>query len=83
MAYEPKANSGTFWPNDRKTAANQPDWKGDIHIDPALLKDLIGKSDGLVKIAVAGWNKDLGGKKAISLSASAPYIKPSEDEIPY
>ena len=84
MAYEPKANSGTFWPNDRKTAANHPDWKGDLHIDINLLKDLMEKpQNGLVKIAVAGWNKNIASKDAISLAASAPYVKPAEDEVPY
>ena len=84
MAYEPKPNTGTFWPNDRKTSQNHPDWKGDIHIEADLLQDLVGKANnGLVKIAVAGWNKELGGKSAISLSASAPYVKPADTDLPY
>jgi len=75
--FVPKPNSGTLWPNDRKTASNQPDMKGDAVIDRTLLQDLIDKSEGdLVKIQIAGWEKVIGGKNCLSLSVSAPYVKP-------
>lgn len=84
MAFEPKPNTGTFWTNDRKTAANQPDWKGDIFVDVGLLKDLMAKAENnMVKIAIAGWGKQIANKNAISMSVSAPYVKPAEDEVPY
>jgi hypothetical protein len=82
MAYEPKPNTGTFLVNDRKTAENHPDFKGDLYVDINLLKTL-KPENGLVKIAVAGWNKKLGTKDAISLSASAPYVKPADNDLPY
>jgi hypothetical protein len=85
MAYEPKPNSGTLWPNDRKTAANHPDVRGDIYIDEGLLKDLMTKAqNGMVKVAISGWSKDINGKKVLSIASSAPYVKPAEDDgLPY
>jgi hypothetical protein len=32
----------------------------------------------LLKITIAGWNKELAGKSVITMSASAPYVKPAE-----
>jgi hypothetical protein len=84
MAFEPKANNGTLWPNDRKTAANHPDMRGDIFIDKGLLEDLMAKAEnGMVKVALSGWKKTIAGKDAISLASSAPYVKPSDDDLPY
>jgi len=84
MAYEPKANSGTLWPNEYKKQENHPDVKGDIFIDRGLLTALMGKnSDALIKVSLSGWKKVIAGKDAISLSASEPWVKPAEDEIPY
>jgi hypothetical protein len=74
--FKPKPNSGVLWPNDRKKADNHPDVRGDLFVSLALIKDLAPKAeDGLVKLSVSGWKKELGGKKALSLSASAPYVK--------
>ena len=51
MAFEPKANSGVLWPNEKKQAENHPDFRGDIFIDLKLLKDLAPKAEnGLLKI---------------------------------
>jgi hypothetical protein len=84
MAYEPKPNSGTLWPNDYKKQDSHPDLKGDLHVDRDLLNALMIKNpDGLVKIAVAGWKKNINGKDVLSLAASEPYVKPADDEIPY
>ena len=84
MAYEPKPNSGTLWPNDYKKQDSHPDVKGDVFVDRDLLNSLMIKNpDGLVKIAIAGWKKSVNGKDVISISASAPYVKPADDEIPY
>lgn len=83
MAYEPKPNSGTLWPNDRKKQDNHPDVKGDINLDRDLLKALMMKHpEGLIKLSVAGWKKDINGKKVLSISASEPYEKP-QDDLPY
>ena len=74
--FTPKPNTGTLWPNDRKTAPNQPDVRGDVHVDRAFLQDMIDKSDGgLIKIQISGWEKVIAGNNCVSLSVSAPYVK--------
>jgi hypothetical protein len=86
MAYVAKPNSGTLWPNKYKKQENHPDVKGDLHLDKALLENLIAKSKGnLVKIAVSGWSKPINGQKVLSLSASEPYEKEAaqDDGLPY
>ena len=84
MAYEPKPNSGTLWPNDYKKTDAHPDLKGDVFMDRDLLNSLMIKQpDGLVKISIAGWKKNFNGKEVVSISASAPYVKPADEELPY
>lgn len=74
--FKPKPNSGTLWPNDKKSAENHPNVRGDLFVSVALLKELSPKAeDGLIKLAISGWKKELGGKKVLSLSTSAPYVK--------
>lgn len=84
MAYEPKPNTGTLWPNDKKSP-NHPDVKGDIHLDRELLTTLMEKHpDGLIKVSIAGWKKEINGKKVLSISGSEPYVKTSQDDdLPY
>jgi hypothetical protein len=77
MSYVPKPNTGTLWPNDRKASQSHPDVRGDVHLDRAFLKDMMSKSsDDLVKIQIAGWNKVINGQNCLSISASAPYVRP-------
>jgi hypothetical protein len=85
MAYDPKPNTGTLFPNDFKKAENHPDVKGDLFIERDLLNALMIKNpNGLIKISISGWNKEsANGKSFVSLSASEPWVKPAEDEIPY
>jgi hypothetical protein len=85
MSYQPKPNTGTLWPNDRKAAANHPDARGDVFIDRIFLQDMIDKTAGdLVKLQIAGWDKLIGGKKCLSISVSAPYVKPGGNEpVPF
>ena len=75
--FVPKPNSGTLWPNDRKNAPNHPDMRGDVFFDRTFLQDMIDKSEGdLVKIQISAWDKVIANKNCLSLSASAPYVKP-------
>ena len=75
--FVPKPNTGTLWPNDRKNAPNHPDMRGDLALDRTFLQDMIDKSDGgLVKIQISAWDKVIIGKNCLSMSASAPYVKP-------
>lgn len=81
--YIPKPNTGTLWPNDRKASPNHPDVRGDVHMDRAFLLDMINKSEGdVVKLQISGWEKVIAGKNCVSLSVSAPYVKP-EGQAPY
>ena len=83
MAYEPKPNSGTLWPNEYKKQDNHPDVRGDLHLDRDLLSALMMKHpEGLIKMSVSGWSKEVNGKKVLSISASEPYEKP-KDDLPY
>lgn len=83
MTFVPKPNTGTLWPNDRKSSPNHPDVRGDIHFDRVFLQDMIDKCEGdLVKIQVSGWNKVIAGKDCVSLSASAPYVKQEAKPAP-
>jgi len=85
MAFEPKPNTGSLWPNEYKKQDNHPDVRGDVNIEKTLLENLILKSKGsLVKIAIAGWSKEIKGKKVLSITASEPYEKPFvSDDLPY
>jgi hypothetical protein len=75
MAFVPKPNTGTLWPNNKVTP-NQPDVRGDLHIDSGLVRKLLSESqDGMIHVTVAGWNKTIAGKECISMAASEPYVK--------
>ena len=82
MAYIPKPNTGTLWPNEYKKSETYPDLKGDILIDKSLLQELISKGEDPVKISIAGWKKEINGKDCISMKASEPYVKPKSPEVP-
>lgn len=89
MAFVPRPNTGTLWPNDKRTSDNQPNVRGDIFIDRALIKKALENSDDMVQLSIAGWTKELGGKKALSLIVSEPYKKPkaaepvADEDVPF
>lgn len=92
MAYEPKPNKGTLWPNDYKTTDQHPDVKGDVFLDRDLLNALMIKNPtGLIKISLSGWKGEWKGKKTLNLIASEPWSGEStqssssipDDELPY
>jgi hypothetical protein len=74
----PKPNTGTLWPNDRKTSENHPDKRGDVVISASLLRTLLAKGEDPVKLTVAAWEKSINGKDCLSLAVSEPYVKPVE-----
>lgn len=81
MAYEPKANNGSLFINDKKVADNQPDLRGSIHIDRGLLENLMKKNTQLVEVSIAAWNKKSSkGTSYLSLAASEPYEKPQAQQ---
>ena len=75
----PKPNTGTLWPNDRKTSENHPDKRGDVVIAASLLRTLLAKGEDHVKLTVAAWEKSIGGKDCLSLAVSEPYVKPVDN----
>ena len=80
MAFIPKPNTGTLWPNERKNAPTHPDKRGDLVLDKQFILDLARKSEeDTIKIAISGWEKVIAGKDCLSLSASLPYVKPTDD----
>ena len=84
MAFVPKPNTGTLWPNDKKKTDSHPDVRGDLNLDRSFLKDMLAKTDDdLIKISVAGWKKEINGKKTLSISASEPYVTPVDNDLPY
>lgn len=75
MVYIPKPNTGSLWANDKKTAENHPDMRGEVVIDKRLLLDLISKGEDPVKIALAGWNRTTTtGRDYMSILASEPFV---------
>jgi hypothetical protein len=84
MAFVPKPNTGTLWPNDKKKTDTHPDVRGDLNLDRSFLKDMLAKTDDdLIKVSIAGWKKEINGKKTLSISASEPYVKPVDNDLPY
>jgi len=91
--FTPKPNTGTLFPNDRKEpSSRQPDMKGNIFLDSALLMELMNSApEGeLIKMDISGWTNDAG---RIGLSFSKPYVKPEapkpmpqpdpDEEVPF
>ena len=67
---ETKVNSGTIFKNDKKTAENQPDYRGKINVD--------GK-----EWEISLWVKE--GQKAgkyFSAAIKEPWVKPDEAKAP-
>lgn len=84
MAYEQKPNGGTLFINEKKASPNQPDLQGSIHVSRELLETLMAKNTPLVEIRLGAWNNTSAkGTTYLALNASAPYVKPQEDKIPY
>jgi hypothetical protein len=76
MAFEHKPNTGTLWPNEKRTSENHPSMRGDVAIDVAFIEKLIENSTGpTVKVAISAWPKTLGGKECLSLAVAEPYVK--------
>jgi uncharacterized protein (DUF736 family) len=62
MAYEHKENSGSVFPNVKKTSDNQPDFKGQVNVAGKLFD-------------IAIWNKETHKGKFQSIKISEPFKK--------
>jgi len=51
-------NSGSLFPSTIRKSDKSPDFFGSIKLDPAYLKDLMNKSDGLVEVKLSGWKRE-------------------------
>ena len=83
-------NTGSLWPNKKKQNERSPNVYGSIKLDPTFLSDLMDSAEGdLVEISLAGWTKNYGDTKFVSLKASEPQKKQEksnddgQDEIPF
>ena len=51
-------NSGSLFPSTIRKSDKSPDFFGSIKLDPAYLKDLMSKSDGLVEVKLSGLKRE-------------------------
>ena len=62
-------NSGSLVPSTIRKSEKSPDFFGSIKVDPAYLKDLLQKSNGLVEIKLSGWKRQSkAGNNFLSLA---------------
>jgi hypothetical protein len=69
---------GALFPNGKKTASRQPDYRGNIEFDRELLQIIQEQLvDGVskVKLDLAGWRRQGRNGEFISLKASKPWVR--------
>ena len=71
-------NSGSLVPSTIRKSEKSPDFFGSINVDPAYLKDLLQKSNGLVEIKLSGWKKPTPKNHLISITINN--YKANEDK---
>lgn len=74
-AYD-NSNSGVIFPNDRKTAPNQPDFTGNVILSKELIMYVTREiaAGREPKLALKGWKKtSKAGKGFVSLVAEEPW----------
>jgi hypothetical protein len=82
-AFEQKPNRGAIFINKNKKSDNQPDMRGDVHVDRNLLIDLLTKHKDkpLIGLSISCW-KQVGktsGEQYLSAAVSEPYEKPATE----
>ena len=84
-------NTGALFPNSYKKTEKDPNARGTVKVERALLKELMNETDNeLIEIEISGWTKEFKDGKYLSLRVSKPYkkegYKPKQDddsEIPF
>ena len=81
MSEQYPKSKGAVWPNDHKTEAKHPDWRGRIKITKEQINKLIemAKAGQEPTLQVGAWKRrSEAGQNYIYLSAEV-YMKPEED----
>lgn len=85
-------NSGALWPNKFKTKPSDPNLRGTIKMERALLKELMASSDNeLIEIQISAWTQTFRDGKYLSIRGSKPYqtddpkksAQDDDSEIPF
>ena len=71
--YQTKPNTGALFTNRRKENEKQPDWTGDLFIDPALAKEIDPKT-GFIKLQMNGWTNKWKGGHYFSITVGKPFV---------
>lgn len=74
-SFDRDQTSGALFVNNRKQQQNHPDFRGELTISKAVLKELVEKAKAGedIKLAIAGWNKtSKAGTDYVSLAGSIP-----------
>jgi len=79
---------GALFINGRKSASNQPDFRGELTLSKVLLKELIEvvKAGGEAKLALSVWKKQSkAGNEYMSVVGQVykEYKKDEEIEVPF
>ena len=79
---------GALFINNRKTSQNQPDFRGELTLSKALLKELVEKAKAgeEAKMSLSVWKKkSKAGNEFMSLAAQiyTDYKKKAEAEVPF
>ena len=79
--YQTKPNTGALFGNRRKETPNQPDWTGDLFIDPALARELLASLDpktGFIKMQMNAWTNSWSGGNYFSITVGKPFVPKAE-----
>lgn len=75
------SNTGALWTNNYKKHDKQPDFKGDITLERALVKQLLEETDeDNIKIRLSAWNRE--GRNGPFVSLVYDSYKPEEKTKP-
>jgi len=89
MSYEPRDNSLTLFPNDRKDKPNQPDYRGDGMVNGVPVKlsgwKKIGKNGVFLSLAVQNKDQPAPGNPRAGQARQEPesWSEALDDDLPF
>ena len=83
MAYEHKENSGSVFPNVKKTSDNQPDFKGQVNVAGKLFDIAIWNKGKLQSIKISEPFKKDESKAGAYTEQVKRQIVNSNDDLPF